>query len=443
MRMPQSPPPWTAVLQSAGTETFRLITGGLDEETLRADRYLHWDKLRYLKPPESLTHQQWWAALKLRRMGLSRQGPLSDIKGHPFTYCPADPIPEFLHKIDRGAGGVPRLPEQITTPDVRDRYVVSSLMEEAIRSSQIEGAVATRTIAKDMLRSGRKPRDRSERMILNNYRAMRRIRELRHAELTTKVLLDLHRILTAETLEDDKIGRFRVGDEPVFVMDSYNEVFHTPPPAETLEARVNQMCDFANGKTPDRFVHPVLRAIILHFWLAYDHPFWDGNGRCARALFYWSMLRSGYWLTEYISISEIMHRAPVQYYRAFLYTETDENDLTYFILYHLQTVDRAIQELHAYIHRKTEEVQQVEQQLRETEALNHRQRALLSHALRHPGARYTIESHQSSHGVVYETARSDLLRLHELGLLKASKVGRRWHFSPARDLGRRLSGESA
>ena len=105
----------------------------------------------------------------------------------------------------------------------------------------------------------------------------------------------------------------------------------TAASASNCTERMGLMCDFANSKTPEGFVHPVLRSIILHFWLAYDHPFVDGNGRVARALFYWSMLRHGYWLFEFVSISQIILKAPVKYGRAFLYTETDDNDLTYFI----------------------------------------------------------------------------------------------------------------
>ena len=67
------------------------------------------------------------------------------------------------------------------------------------------------------------------------------------------------------------------------------------------------MVEIAGG-----FIHPMIRSIILHFWLAYDHPFVDGNGRTARALFYWSMLRHGYWLFEFISISQIILKGPDQ-----------------------------------------------------------------------------------------------------------------------------------
>lgn len=60
----------------------------------------------------------------------------------------------------------------------------------------------------------------------------------------------------------------------------------------------------------------MLRAILLHFWLAYDHPFEDGNGRTARSLFYWYMRTQGYWLVEYLLISNILRKAPAQYTRA-------------------------------------------------------------------------------------------------------------------------------
>jgi Fic family protein len=262
---------------------------------------------------------------------------LRDDRNRPFRYALPDPAPESLHHIDQGAGGRIEFPEQITNPHTRDRYIISSLVEEAIRSSQLEGALTTREIAKDMIRTQRPPSDTSEQMILNNFRTMQRIRGLKQEGLTPELVFELHRMLTENTLADaSAAGRLRRPQDRVRVQDMYNEVYHTPPPAEELEGRLRAMCDFANGRTPDAFMHPVIRAIILHFWLAYDHPFVDGNGRCARALFYWSMLRHNYWLCEYLAISQIIRKAPTRYYRAFLYTETDENDLTYFILYHLE-----------------------------------------------------------------------------------------------------------
>lgn len=51
----------------------------------------------------------------------------------------------------------------------------------------------------------------------------------------------------------------------------------------------------------------------LHFMLGYEHPFVDGNGRVARAMFDWAMLRNGYWLFEFISVSRIIRQAPAKY----------------------------------------------------------------------------------------------------------------------------------
>jgi Fic family protein len=290
-----------------------------------------------------------------------------------------------------------------------------------------------------MIRSGRKPRDRSEQMILNNYCAMQNVREAAKGELTPDLVLRLHRIVTDGTLDDpDSAGRLRRDGEAVHVVDQYNEVLHTPPPAGQLEGRLRAMCDFANGKTPSHFIHPVVRAIALHFWLAYDHPFVDGNGRTARALFYWSMLSQGYWLCEFIAISPFLKNAPARYGRAFLYSETDENDMTYFALYHLELIRRAIEELHRYLARKAGELRRTESILRQSAHFNHRQLALLSHALRHSDARYSMRSHMTSHAVVYQTARTDLFDLADRGLLLRRKIGRTYYFSVPSDLEERL-----
>jgi Fic family protein len=201
------------------------------------------------------------------------------------------------------------------------------------------------------------------------------------------------------------------------------------------------MCDFANGVGgDDGFLHPVVRAVLLHFWLAYDHPFEDGNGRTARALFYWSMSKQGYWLTEYLSISQIFRNAPARYGRAFLYAETDDRDSTYFVLFHLAVIKRAIEELHKYLQRKMREVHEFEQLVRTSDRFNYRQLALLGNAARHPDQPYTFRSHATSHNVTFQTARTDLLALRDQGLLEQRKRGRQFVFYPAPDLATKLMG---
>ena len=439
MRIPKSPPPLEEIIDTLNLKQMLEIA-----ETVRAlprnGKYLHWDQLRFLTPPLGLSHKTWWLGLKENRISSFKDLPLRDTLGQPFRFLVTDSISEQLHYTDMGAGGRIGVPEKVTNAETKDQYYLSSLIEEAITSSQLEGAATTREVAKEMLRSARPPRDRDERMILNNFLTMRQIGTLKEKPLTEALVLEIHQRVTEQTLDDPTAaGRFRRDDEAIIVGDAEDGVFHVPPPADELAARMQAMCDFANGKTPDYFVHPVLRSMILHFWLAHDHPFIDGNGRTARALFYWSMLHHGFWLFEFLSISRILRKAPIQYARSFLYTETDDNDLTYFLLYQVEVIQRALEELHQYIEVQSQRVKQMEQNLRGTLLLNYRQRALVSHALRHRQQRYTIEEHKNSHGVVYQTARTDLLNLVERGVMESRKVGKTWYFSPVPDFEAKLA----
>ncbi|NOR66148.1 MAG: Fic family protein [Woeseiaceae bacterium] len=404
------------------------------------DDYLHWDKLRYHTPPDGLSNEQWWLATKKQRQGMLKELPLTDRNLKPFQYMTNDFVSEILHEIDQSVSTFGHMPEQIRNTETRNRYYVNSLIQEAFTSSRLEGAATTRLVATEMIRTGRLPCDKSEQMILNNFAAMKRIEKLKDEPLSGQLVFDIHRLVTEKTLDTaSAAGRFRTADERVRVIDMYNEVFHDPPHANQLGQRMDAMCAFANGETPDHFVHPVIRAIVLHFWLAYDHPFVDGNGRTARTLFYWLLLRQRYWLFEFVSISQIVVRAPAKYARAFLYTETDDNDLTYFIVYHLNIIRQGIKVFYEYLDRKTKRLRAIENQLRGVIVLNHRQRALIGHALRHLHQRYTIKSHQISHNVVYQTARTDLLDLQERGLLESAKIGKTWYFTPFGDLEERLA----
>jgi Fic family protein len=402
-------------------------------------KYIHWDKLRFHTPPEGLSHEEWWFGLKLHRRGQSVA--LRDKTGKPFSFSLVDPLPEFLHEVDFMTGGIIQMPQQVTNQDTRNTYIVSSLIEEAFTSSQLEGAASTREIAKELVRREREPRSRGERMILNNYRTMQRIIDLKDVPLSKSLVFEIHKMVTQDALDDPSgAGRFRRQDEYRVVGDDEGTVFHDPPPSHELEKRMEAMCDFANGTGSEGFIHPALRSMILHFWVGYDHPFLDGNGRTARALFYWSMLKHGYWLFEFVSISHAIIKSPISYGRSFLHSETDNNDLTYFLIYHSAVVRRAIKDLIDYIKDRSNQLQSLEAKLRGIVSLNYRQRELISHALRHPGQLYSVASHQASHNVSRQTSNHDLLDLAKRGLLKKIKGGRMHFFVAVSDLEARLSG---
>jgi Fic family protein len=440
MKFPQLPPTWQPLLDRAiqlgNAEAFMEIS---HQENLRPDRYLHWDDFRYrAADKDGLTKEEQWAAIRMGRAMRSQSLPLVDTKGRPFTFFLTPKAFGLLREIDLHCGAAPS--GSAVMREETSRHQFDSLMEEALTSSQLEGAVVTRSEAREMVRSQRPPASEHERMVMNNYRTMRLLTELKEQPLTPETVLRIHREVTAGTLKDAAFeGKLRGAKNDVRVEDEESgEVFHTPPDASALPERILRLCEFSNEAGMTGFLHPVIRAIVLHFWIAYDHPFVDGNGRTARALFYWSMLRNDYWLAEYFSISHEILKAPKQYYRAFLHTETDGNDLNYFILHQLEVICASIASLKESIRAKQEEAESLRRNLGVGGEFNHRQIALLKHALKHPFAAYTVVGHQTSHGTSNQTAKNDIAALEAKGFLQRGKIGKAFVYSPDPDLAGKL-----
>lgn len=444
VKIPEKPPELATLFSDIDTKRFGLIIASGDTA---GGKYDHWSNLKHLDPPEGLSLEEWWLGIKLARRTASHPLPLLDKLGKPFTYSMPDEAQRAVHHVDQDAAGHISVSESVVGTANRNRYLLSSLIEEAITSSQLEGAVTSRKVAQQMLRSGREPRNRSEQMIVNNYRAMEYVRKRRDDPLDPAFVLDLHEIITRGTLDnEDEVGRLqRPDEERVAVFNPEGEIIHLPPPAKELPERLEAMCEFANtsddtveGEISRTFMHPVVRAIVLHFWVGYDHPFADGNGRTARALFYWSMLRQGYWLVEFLTISNILKNAPGKYATSYLFTETDDGDTTYFVLYQLEVILRAMEGLKDYLRRKMEETRKMEALIKTDTNLNHRQTELLAHALRDPDATYTVKTHGSFHNVVTNTSRTDLDGLAERGLLIKNRAGRAFRYFPVPDLAEKL-----
>lgn len=411
-------------------------------EANRIDRYLSWNELRYRKAPAPLDTQAWWVGLKLHRMQARQTLPLQDKKGEAFSFSFTRMMQALLHSIDmQGGGSIHTRNQAALSEHDRNRYLMTSLMEEAIMSSLLEGAVVTRAEARELLRSNRPPINEHERMVSNNYRTMQLILGWKDTPLTPARILSLHRSMTEGTISPaEKAGALRTEEDKVRVEASVSgEIVHIPPPASLLAERLEALCNFANNPE-NEYMHPVIRAIVLHFWLAYDHPFVDGNGRTARALFYWAMLKAGYWLFEYISISQEIYRHAKSYYQAFTNSEEDENDLNYFITDQLGTINRSISSLLQYLQRRTEEQARLDSQLRHREDFNHRQKALLAQMLKNPDMKTSVTTHCREFSTVRQTARTDLNGLVQAGLLLVHKCGNEFIYTPTADLKQLISG---
>ena len=440
MRLPKRPP------EASADALARAFAAREREDVVafiqRANaKYFHWDELRARPMPKGFTPVMAWSLVALSRSP-KRPLPLLDEAGSPFSFWLPPSAAETLHYIDRDGGPILAAGESLESlGPMREQVIISSLMEEAIATSQIEGAVTTRQAAKAMLRAHRAPRTRDERMVMNSFSTIEMIRRQKGRPLSLDFLLEIQETLTAGTLEDeDGAGRFRTDADAVVVADVRNDsVLYTPPKAKLLPKRLERLVAYAN-EPPSQydFVHPLVKAAILHFWLAYEHPFIDGNGRTARALFYWYMLERGYWLFEFLALSKAILAAPSRYYRSFLYSEHDQNDLTYSLLYLFDATRTSLVNLHHYLRTKRAERARIDDALRSAPDLAFRQRALLDQALRQPNEPITFQSHQRQNGIAYLTARADLLELVARGLLEEVRSGRPRVFLPPRDLAKRL-----
>ena len=384
------------------------------------DGYLYWDKIKYMAPT-GVGAEVLWQAVKIRR---SMNVIQITFGKYTFHFTVTGKMQALLHEFDMNFGGNMGSKSIIPEKD-RTQYLISSIMEEAIASSQMEGASTTRKVAKDMLRKQTKPINKSQQMILNNYNTIRYLVDNKDLAFSVDVLKDIHRSIANKTLDNSEYeGKFRT-DNSIYVMDNITgEIAHTPPDVAEIEGLLNGVCDFANESTSDPFIHPIIKGIIIHFMLAFIHPFVDGNGRTSRSLVYWYLLKNGYWMTEYLSISRVIYKSKAQYEKAFLYTESDGFDLSYFINYNLVALKKAYEDLKVYLQNKIKE-QQDFYTFRGFSNINERQAQLIRILKEKPTSFFTAKELTTRFNVTPKTARADLQHLVELKLMVESPVNRR------------------
>jgi Fic family protein len=253
---------------------------------------------------------------------------------------------------------------------------------------------------------------------------MQEIAESKDEEITPEKILFIHRLISNNTLDNKQDeGKFRNNND-IFVVNSINgETVHTPPDFKEIHGLIKDLCLFFNYDT-DNFIHPIIKGCIIHFILAWIHPFADGNGRTSRALFYWYMLKKGYWMTEYLSISRIIKESKNQYEKAFLYTESDGNDLSYFITYHIKTLEKAVEALKSYINRKQKEVSQASKFMK-IPSVNDRMAQILKIIYDDADRVLNTKEIETRFSISNYTARADLKTLVELGFLEIIQVNKK------------------
>jgi Fic family protein len=392
------------------------------------NRYLYWDDLRY-RIEDSDQRKRVWTFMKILRQ--MRYEHIS-FRNLDLKYSFIPDIVRGLHTIDRYLSGTIQIHNKAIR--MEQSYIINSLMEEAISSSILEGAATTRKAAKDLLREGRKPKTHAEQMVVNNYEALQFILKKKDTFLTRELILEVQRIVTVGTIEEKYIGKFRTDNEVVVANSTTGLVYHHPPDFSEIDGFINDFCKFANDnkilrkEETGNFIHPVIKGILLHYLMGYYHPFNDGNGRTARTIFYWFVLSRGYWLFEYLPVSRIILKSRKNYELSYLYTEYDENDLTYFLQYNISCIVDALDDLLKFLERKQTEQNATKAIIRKIEGINQRQADILREMMEHSDEYYSIRKIMQMYNVVYQTARSDLLDLEKRKFLIRQQRGREFLF---------------
>ena len=429
MKKPELPP---KLWDSRDYNPFRVIHHKeLWEKLVELNKeYPYWDKFKYEVKNLEIEASKSWSIIKNLTSFFGKKVKLGNDPLFSFKYIVTDNTQQLLHQFDMNLTG--NTQTHIAAED-KNSLLVNALMEEAIASSRIDGADTTRRVAKDMLLAQRKPVTVSEKMIYNNYAALKRIDNIAHQPLTPELLLELHKLITAGTLDDaTQEGAYRTASHINIIYPTTGEILFATPASKYIAEAMVELCHFANTDEGE-FTHPIVRASVLHFLIGYIHPFANGNGRVARAIFNWCLLNRGYWLAQYMPVSRLIEKSHTQYYMAFLHTELDGNDLTYFINYQCKELATAYAELKQYVQQKADNKKELVTLVKQND-INNRQLQILHMAMKNGAKAITIKEVQTAFDVFYETARTDLLGLVDKKFLYMKKKGKAFTFLRAEEV---------
>lgn len=400
--------------------------------------YHHYDEFRH-RVPKELDVDLAWALTKLARSRTAQHLLWLNDPIQKCAYSPTNIIQKATTVVDQNTTTAAL---EWTVNKIGEEqhfnYLFNDLIEdESISSSQLEGAATTTRAAKDMLKRNRAPRTSDEKMIIGNFKMMRFAWDHRGSQITPTMIKELHQI-GVDGIDNDRYapGNFRTGDD-VVVEDRDGEIVHQPPKADGIDLRFTMLCDWINTDHDDinsnNYIHPLIKAICIHFAIGYEHPFKDGNGRSARALFYWFMFKKDYGAFRYISISNLLKEAATQYGKSYLYTETDEMDMTYFIDYQCLIIMRAVTAFKSRYQKAVSDIESFNSWLFKSGIygkLSDKQKIVFQFSKNNPNSVFTARYIEEKLNCSYNTAASVLNGLVELNLFDKRKNGKKeWIYS--------------
>ncbi|ANH83348.1 cell filamentation protein Fic [Niabella ginsenosidivorans] len=374
--------------------------------------YLDWEKVQHmtLKPGTLSNKAIWQAATAAREQGPTRKLMIAD---RLFSWSVPNDMEQVLHDLDvHIVGG--RDIAAVMEHKNNHRYLINALMDETMTSAQLAGFAVTKKIARELLLKKKTTANATEQVLVNLYKSLQKVKEWEQQPFTEARLLELHQLLTKDTIQLKGIGRYRTNNK--FDSSGIEEgAAYKAIDAKEIRKWMQWLEMFMNDNKTPFYIHPLIKACIIEYLITYIRPFKDANGRMARLLGYWYLLQQGYWVTAYMSVSNVIIKLKAQYHKAFVQAKHNE-DIGYFIHFMLQSIRMAYRSLKDSLQRTNKEKDN--NPFVKINGLNIRQAAALQWIKDDPEKIVTIRELRSGFGVSKETARTDLTALMEKGWLQ-------------------------
>ena len=353
--------------------------------------------------------------MELLKNGFYHSLPLKDFSGHSIVYLSS------IAQVRLSAAKVLLTPQNST-----QLYGVKAMEEEIVSTFTIEQVDFTRDSVRKIL-SGLAPADESESRIFGMKKGLEFISSPAN-QITEETIHQLYEMAIGAYLpEEERLlpGHFYRHDS-VYVVGT--KVEHTGLPWQALPERMGELVAFIHEESE---IDDLLKAALIHFYMAYLHPYFDGNGRMARLMHLWYLVQQGYSSALFVPLSEYINKSRKGYYNA--YTLVEENatisgmvDTTPFLVYFIENV----------YHKLNGALPTAQTTAAFQEALSHgqvteKEKMLWKFVLSAYGdAEFSTKQLEKDFGnAAYATIRSFVLKFEKLGLLKSTQYGNRMKYA--------------
>jgi Fic family protein len=337
--------------------------------------------------------------------------PLRDFSGKNLVYL------ENVTKVGMNAVKLLLAPQ-----NGRGAFGIRAMEDELHATLTIENIESSRDSVRKIL-SGYAPADESENRIYGMKKGLELIADPDN-KITEANLNRLYQMTVGDFLDEQNkllpASMYRHDD--VFIIGG--KAGHKGLPHAKLPEYMSALIAFANRKDE---INDLIKAGIIHFYIGYLHPYFDGNGRTARLAHLWYLVQQGYSSAMHIPFSFHINDSRKGYHNAYSLAEQNEKisdliDVTPFLVYLIENVYNKLR-----TERPQSDAGRIFQKILCEGNITEKERDLWNFVLSAygPGEFSTKRLERDFGNAAYATVRSFVLKFEALGLLSKQKYANR------------------